>query len=153
MATTRITYAMGKDKTFLPWAGKETRRFQTPGNALWLHGIWTCFFIITGSFDMLADIMVFITWIAYGLGAVGIFILRKKMAGAEWPYKIWKHPFVTILFIAFTFFFLSVTIYNDISNYNKGLQPVINSVLGLVITAIGIPFYFYYRYKLKNQSV
>ena len=56
MATTRITYAMGKDKIFLPWAGKETRRFQTPGNALLLHGIWTCFFIISGSFDMLADI-------------------------------------------------------------------------------------------------
>ena len=153
MATTRITYAMGKDKLFLPWAGKETRRFHTPGNALWLHGIWTCFFIITGSFDMLADIMVFMTWIAYGLGAVGIFILRKKMAGVERPYKIWKHPFVTILFIAFTVFFLSVTIYNDIINYNKGLQPVINSVLGIVITAAGIPFYFYYRNKLRKQSV
>ena len=152
MATTRITYAMGKDKIFLPWAGKETRRFQTPGNALWLHGIWTCFFIISGSFDMLADIMVFMTWIAYGLGAIGIFILRRKMAGMERPYKIWKHPFVTFIFIAFTFFFLAVTIYNDIKNYNDGTQPVINSLLGLAITATGIPIYFYYRRKNKKRT-
>jgi APA family basic amino acid/polyamine antiporter len=64
MAPTRITYAMGKDKIFLPWAGKEHKRFQTPGNAMWLHGIWTCLFIITGSFDMLADMFVFVTWVA-----------------------------------------------------------------------------------------
>ena len=153
MATTRITYAMGKDKTFLPWAGKETRRFQTPGNALWLHGIWACFFIITGSFDMLADIMVFMTWIAYGLGAVGIFILRKKMADKERPYKIWNHPYVTICFIVFTVFFLGITIYNDISNYRQGIQPVINSILGLAITAAGIPLYYYFKRKQNKQAV
>jgi APA family basic amino acid/polyamine antiporter len=149
MATTRITYAMGKDKVFLPWAGKEHKRFQTPGNALWLHAIWTSVFIITGSFDMLADIMVFITWVTYGLGAIGIFILRKKMAEAERPYKIWRHPLVTISFIAFSTFFLGATIYNDVANYRSGAQPVVNSVLGLLITALGIPLYFYYRKKKK----
>ena len=153
MATVRITYAMGKDKIFLPWAGKETKKYQTPGNALWLHGIWTCMFIITGSFDMLADIMVFITWIAYGLGAVGIFILRKKMPDTVRPYKIWMHPFVTVLFIVFTVFFLSVTIYNDVSNYLAGRQPVINSILGLAITALGIPFYFYFRKKKGKHGL
>lgn len=147
MATTRITYAMGKDKVFAPWTGKEHKRFQTPGNALWLHGIWTCVFIITGSFDMLADMFVFVTWIAYGLGAVGIFMLRKKMPEKERPYKIWGHPFVTILFISFSAFYLIITVYNDVTNYLADRQPVINSVLGLAITALGIPLYFYYRKK------
>ncbi len=151
MATTRITYAMGKDKVFLPWAGKEHKRFQTPGNALWLHAIWTSVFIITGSFDMLADIMVFITWVTYGLGAIGIFILRKKMPEADRPYKIWRHPLVTFSFIAFSTFFLGATIYNDVANYRSGAQPVVNSVLGLLITALGIPLYFYYR--KKNNSI
>ena len=152
LATARVTYAMGKDKTFLPWTGKEHKRFQTPGNALVLHCVWICMFIITGSFDMLADMMVFMTWIFYGLGAVGIFILRKKMASAERPYKIWMHPFVTVLYIAFTAFFLGATIYNDVTNYLAGTQPVVNSLLGLLITALGIPFYFYYRRKKKNTQ-
>ena len=142
---------MGKDKIFAAWAGKEHKRFQTPGNALWLHGIWTSMFIITGSFDMLANMFVFITWIAYGLGAVGIFMLRKKMPNKERPYKIWGHPFVTILFIAFSFFYLVSTIWNDVSNYLAHKQSVINSVLGLAITAAGIPFYFYF--KMKNKKV
>jgi APA family basic amino acid/polyamine antiporter len=94
---------------------------------------------------MLADMMVFMTWMAYGLGAVGVFMLRKKMPDAERPYKIWMHPIVTLLFIIFTAFFLSVTVYNDITNYLNHRQPVVNSLLGILITLGGIPFYFYYR--------
>lgn len=149
MAPTRITYAMGKDKVFLPWAGKEHKRFHTPGNALWLHGIWTSLFIITGSFDMLADMFVFITWIAYLFGAIGIFLLRKKMPDRPRPYKIWGYPWVPILFIAFSAFYLITTVWNDVTNYLNHRQPVINSVLGLAITALGVPLYFYFKKKYK----
>ncbi len=152
MATTRVTYAMGKDKVFLPWAGKEHKRYQTPGNALWLHSIWIFVLIISGSFDMLADMMVFITWIAYGMGAVGIFMLRKKMPEAERPYKIWMHPFVTFLFIIFTALFLVITVYNDITNYMNDRQPVVNSLLGIIIVALGVPFYFYFKKKKKDWT-
>lgn len=147
MATTRVTYAMGKDKVFLPWAGNEHKQYQTPGNALWLHAVWITLLIISGSFDMLADMMVFVSWIAYGMGAVGIFMLRKKMPNAERPYKIWLHPFVTLLFIGFTALFLIITVYNDVTNYLNDRQPVVNSLLGIVIVVLGVPFYFYFRKK------
>ncbi len=150
MATCRITYAMGQDKVFLPWVGKTHQRYRTPGNALWLHAIWTSAFIITGSFDMLADMFVFITWIAYLFGAIGIFLLRKRMPDHPRPYKIWGYPYVPVIFILFSSFYLITTVWNDITNYLNNRQPVINSVLGLVITAIGIPLYYYFRSrKLK----
>lgn len=151
MATTRVTYAMGKDKVFPAWTGKEHRRYQTPGNALWVHAAWISLLIISGSFDMLADMMVFISWLVYGLGAVGVFILRKKMPEAERPYKIWMHPFVTILFIAFTFCFLVITVYNDITNYMNDRQPVVNSLLGVLITVVGIPLYV--RNRRTNEQM
>jgi APA family basic amino acid/polyamine antiporter len=149
MATCRITYAMGKDRVFLPWAGKTHKRFQTPGNAVWLHATWTAVFIITGSFDMLADMFVFITWVAYLFGAIGVFLLRKKMPGLPRPYKIWGYPVVPILFIAFSAFYLITTVWNDVTNYLNDRQPVINSVLGLVITALGVPLYYYFKKKNK----
>ncbi len=147
LATTRVTYAMGKDKVFLPWAGKEHTKYQTPGNALWLHAGWISVLIISGSFDMLADMMVFISWVTYGMGAVGIFMLRKTMPDVTRPYKIWMHPLVTILFILFTTAFLVITVYNDITNYINDRQPVVNSLLGILIVTAGVPFYFYYRKK------
>jgi APA family basic amino acid/polyamine antiporter len=152
MACSRVTYAMGCDRVFLPWSGILHARFKTPGNALWLHAIWTSMFILTGTFDMLADMMVFVTWVAYGTGAVGIFLLRRKMPLQHRPYRMWGYPVIPILFIVFSTFFLGFTIYNDVSNYMNGRQPVINSLLGIIITAIGIPLYFYYKRKKLVES-
>ncbi|OQP56299.1 hypothetical protein A4R26_25725 [Niastella populi] len=97
---------MGKDGLFIPWTGKTHTRFHTPGNALWLHGIWAAFLIISGSFDMLADMFTFVTWAAYLLGAVGIILLRRKMPDRQRPYKVWGYPVTPWLFIAFAAFYL-----------------------------------------------
>jgi len=152
MSVARVTYAMSIDKLFLPWTGREHPRFRTPGNALLLHGIWSCLFIISGSFDMLADMFTFISWIAYLMGAVGIFILRKKMPHAARPYKAWGYPLLAGLFIAFAAFYVVSTILNDVNNYNTGRTPVINSLLGLAITSLGIPLYWYFRTVKKPVS-
>jgi APA family basic amino acid/polyamine antiporter len=151
MSVARVTYAMSKDKLFLSWTGKEHPRFRTPGNALVLHGIWASVLIISGSFDMLADMFTFISWIAYLMGAVGIFILRKKMPDAARPYKAWGYPLLAVLFIAFAVFYVISTIWNDINNYQTGKVPVINSLLGLAITALGIPLYWYFRVSGKKS--
>ncbi len=153
MATCRVTYAMGRAKVFWPWTGRTHSRYQTPGNAVLLHAIWSCLFVITGSFDMLADMFVFVTWVAYLFGAIGIFLMRKKMPEEPRPYRIWGYPWVPILFIAFSGFYLVSTIWNDIANYLAGRQPLINSLLGLLITAMGLPLYFYYRKgKMKMEE-
>jgi APA family basic amino acid/polyamine antiporter len=92
---------------------------------------------------------VFITWVAYLFGAVGIFLLRKKMPDRPRPYKIWGYPWVPILFIVFSAFYLITTVWNDVSNYLNHRQPIINSLLGLAITALGLPVYFYFKKKYK----
>jgi APA family basic amino acid/polyamine antiporter len=153
MAISRVTYAMAKDRVFLPWAGKTHPRFHTPGNALWLHGLLATFFIISGSFDLLADMFTFVTWGAYLLGAIGIIILRKKMPDQPRPYKVWGYPVVPWLFIAFASFYLVSTIWNDVNNYINGRVPVINSLLGLAVTALGIPVYRYYKRKKKQPHL
>ena len=156
MSVARVTYAMSIDKLFFSWTGKEHPRFRTPGNALLLHGIWASVLVISGSFDMLADMFTFISWIAYLMGAVGIFILRKKMPFAARPYKAWGYPLLAGLFIAFAGFYVVSTVWNDVNNYNTGKAPVINSLLGLAITALGIPLYWYFmlrrRRRLKPES-
>ena len=149
MSVARVTYAMSVDKLFFSWTGKEHPRFRTPGNALVLHGIWTALLIISGSFDMLADMFTFISWVAYLMGAVGIFILRKKMPHAARPYKAWGYPLLAALFIAFAAFYVVSTVWNDVNNYNTGKAPVINSLLGLAITALGVPVYWYFRVRRR----
>jgi APA family basic amino acid/polyamine antiporter len=44
------------------------------------------------------------------------------------------------------------TIWNDVTNYINGRVPVVNSLLGLSVTALGIPVYLYYRRKKQVNS-
>ena len=147
LACARVTFAMAREGVFFKTFGKIQSRHQTPANALWLHCTWTCLFVISGSFDMLTDLFVFITWIFYGFAAAGIFILRKKMRDAERPYKAWGYPVAPLIFILFSSFYILLTLYADINNYLTGKTHFISSVFGLALTALGVPLYFYFKRK------
>ncbi len=152
LATARVSFAMAQEKRFFSWASTVHPKFKTPGNALVLHAIWTSMLVLSGSFDMLTDMLVFVSWLFYGLSAIGIFILRKKMPLTERPYKVWGYPFVPALFILITFIFLALTLTNDISNYISGASPLINSLFGLLLTSLGIPLYFYFKRSSKQAT-
>lgn len=149
MATARVTFAMAQEKRFFSWTANIHPGFQTPGNALVLHAIWTCLLVLSGSFDMLTDMLIFVSWLFYGLSALGVFILRKKMPNAHRPYKVWGYPFVPGIFVIITLFFLILTLTNDVNNYLTGRAPIINSLFGLLLVVLGTPLYFYFR---RNEN-
>jgi len=152
LANARVVFAMSEAKSFFQFAGKVHPRFRTPGNSVLILGIWSSLFVLSGSFDILADMFVFMSWVFYGLVVGGVFILRKRLPQAERPYKVNGYPIVPAVFILFTGFYLGTTIFNDISNYANGKAPFINSVFGILLTAIGIPLYFYFRKNDKTNG-
>jgi APA family basic amino acid/polyamine antiporter len=152
MSVSRVTFAMGRDGLFFRWTGREHPKFQTPGNALLLHGAWSSVLILTGSFDMLADMFTFTAWVAYLFGAAGIFVLRRKLPLHPRPYKVWGYPWVPVLFIAFAAFYVISTVWNDIARYLAGEVAVINSLLGLAIVIPGIPIYLFFRRRSRGVS-
>ncbi len=153
LACTRITFAMAQEGMFFRKYGAVHPRFNTPSKALWLHTMLICCFILTGSFDMLTDLFVFITWIFYGFAAFGIFILRRKMPDAERPYKAWGYPILPLFFVGFSLFYFVITLYTDITNYIDGKTPFISSVFGLLLTAAGIPLYFFFKKRYPHAEI
>ncbi len=143
----RVTYAMAGESKWFAKAGRLQPVYKTPGNALWLNCCWTIVLIVSGSFDILTSMLVFVTWFFYGSSALGVIILRFKMKDVPRPYRVWGYPFVTFLFVGFTAFFLAVTLYTDISNYLAGKTTLVNSLLGALITCAGIPVYYFSRKK------
>jgi APA family basic amino acid/polyamine antiporter len=153
LTNARIVFAMSESGTFFRWAGKITQRHRTPGNAVLFLGIWSSLLVLSGSFDALADMFIFMSWIFYGLVIVSLFVLRKKMPGKERPYKVWGYPLVPTVFLLFTIIYIISTLYYDITNYLDKKSPLVNSVFGLALTATGIPFYFWFkRRSLKKQG-
>jgi APA family basic amino acid/polyamine antiporter len=152
MASSRVYYAMSKRGMFFENIGRTHPKFLTPANALILQLVWSSLLVLSGTFDILTDMLIFVSWIFYMLGAAGVFILRKKMPDAPRPYKVIGYPIIPIIFIVFAFFFVIFTLYNDIEGYINGRYQIINSLFGLLLCFIGIPFYFFFKNKNNQQS-
>jgi len=146
----RITHAMAMNGQFFKMAGKIHPRFHTPGNAILLHLSVMTIMVLSGSFFILADMYIFIVWTFNIMLMVGLFILRKKIPDKERPYKVWGYPWMPVVVILFNAFYLVITLIDDISNYVSGKTPIMNSVFGLFVTALGIPLYYYFKRKKMN---
>ena len=147
MAVARVTMAMGKDGLFVASTGREHPQSKTPANALWFHCVWACVLVMTGSFDMLADMFIFVTWVFIIFACIGLVLLRKKMPDYPRPFRMWLYPWSLILFTAFALFYVGSTLHYEITSFAAGKIKVINSILGLLITLAGVPFYFYFNRK------
>jgi APA family basic amino acid/polyamine antiporter len=69
------------------------------------------------------------------------------MPHRERPYRVWGYPVVPAIFVGFTFFFLLSTLISDIHSYQTGKTVLINSLLGVLLTLLGIPLYWYFKNK------
>lgn len=145
LASARVYYAMAHNNLFFKSSGAIHPKFNTPGNALIVQAFWSCMLVLSGTFDTLTDMLIFVTWIFYAMGAFGVFILRKRMPDAPRPYKVFGYPFVPAAFVFFASLYVLLTLYNDITAYMNGQTPIINSVFGLFLVTTGLPFYYYFR--------
>ena len=145
LATARVTYAMGGSHPWFGKAGKAHPTYHTPANALIINAVWSIILVFSGSFDILTDMLIFVTWAFYGASAAGLFILRQKLPDAPRPYRVTGYPLVPAVFVLFTGMFLVMTLAGDIDDYVSGKSQLINSVLGLAITATGLVPYLAVR--------
>jgi len=152
MTSARVYFAMAREKLFFRRLGNVHPRYRTPGAALVVQGAWASILVFSGTFDQLTDMLIFVSWIFYALAAISVFTLRKKMPDAPRPYRVWGYPVTPILFVLFASVYIVFTLYSDISNYTSGRSPIINSVMGLLWVALGIPGYLYWNRKSKKET-
>jgi APA family basic amino acid/polyamine antiporter len=149
LATARVYFSMARMNVFPRFIGRAHPRFHTPGASLVAQGFWSVALLFSGTFDMLTDTLIFVTWIFYVAGAYGVFVLRRKMPGAPRAYKVPGYPLVPWLFILFALAFLGFTIRHDFAAYHAAVvagQPaLLNSVFGVALVLAGAPVYFFYR--------
>lgn len=141
MTGVRIPFAMAQDNLF-PFAkffGKVNDKFETPLNTFLFEIILACLYVLSGSFDTLTNLAVFVMWIFFVMTVAGIFILRSKHKHLERPYKVPLYPVVPLIGIIGGIYILISTLVTDTSS----------SLYGIGITLIGLPVYFYLRKKMK----
>lgn len=131
LAGARVYYTMARDGVFFRQVG-ELNRYSVPQRALWTQCLLACIWALSGKYGDLLDMISLGVVVFYMLTIVGIFILRVKRPEAPRPYKALGYPLLPILYLIMggTFCILLV-IFKP--NYT---WP------GIIITIIGIPFYY-----------
>jgi APA family basic amino acid/polyamine antiporter len=152
MTTARVTMAMGEDRLFFAFTGKLSKTKNLPAHALWLHCGWIAVLIVSGSFDMLADMFVFVTWVFIIVACIGLVVLRKRMPDAKRPYRMKGYPWVLIVFALFACYYVFSVIQYEMDAYAEGKIPAIYSLLGLVVTFLGAPLYFILKRRYATRS-
>lgn len=148
----RVTFAMAERKNFFSFAAKVHPKYNTPSGAIIFHLVWMSVMVFSGSFYILADMYIFIVFVFNIMLVYGLFILRRKMPDAPRPYKVWGYPVVPVIVLSFNAFYLVIMLYNDIDNYVTGKTHIVNSVFGLLLTALGIPLYWYFKRQKKSKK-
>ncbi|MBK9107124.1 MAG: amino acid permease [Saprospiraceae bacterium] len=147
LSCSRISFSFFKD---FPVSQKLTTvrtGSQSPSGSLWANTFWASALVMIGSFDMLTDLLIFVSWFFYGMSALGVILLRSKMPDVQRPYKVPLYPWLPLGFILFSFFYLILTIYADIQAYALGQQANIKCLLGFILVLSGLPIYFWKRRK------
>lgn len=139
----RSMYAAGADGAIAKSFGRVHPRYHSPYVSIIVLGIWSSLLTLSGSYEQITSYVVFGSWFFYGLTAVGVIVLRKKMPDAKRPYKAWGYPYATLLFVLIVMWFL----------YNTLLEDTRNAVIGIVLLLISLPCYYYWtRHQKSNQA-
>lgn len=142
LAGARLFQAMSADRLFFKGA-QQNNAYGVPGHALMIQALWASLLCLSGSYNDLLTYSTFASLLFYLVTICAIFALRKKEPLAERPYKAWGYPFVPLLYIILTSLVCIDLVYADIINKTW------NTVLGLLIVALGAPVFYLVR---KKQS-
>lgn len=102
LATSRVPYAMARDRLFFKGLSKISPRTRVPIRSLVVLGIWSSVLALSGSYDQLTDAAVFALTLFYAFVAGSIFIFRRRLPDVHRPYRTWGYPVVPIVYLAVT---------------------------------------------------
>ena len=138
----RVYFAMAKDGLFFPPLAAVHPRFLTPHVSIIAIGLWSIILsLFFGTFEQLFTYVVFGQWLFFGLTVAAVIVLRRKHPDWPRPYKTWGYPVTPVIFILAA---LYIAVSALISQFK-------NSLAGLGIIVIGLPFYFLWKRRSKTS--
>jgi basic amino acid/polyamine antiporter, APA family len=131
----RAYFAMARDGLFFKGLATIHPRYGTPAVAIFASSLWAMVLAATGTFQQLLTYVVFVGWIFYALGAMSIFVYRRRSPDAHRPFRVPGYPLTPALFVISAVAIVVNTLF---------VQPR-EALLGLGIMFLGTPAYLIWR--------
>ncbi|HCL4576164.1 amino acid permease [Clostridium botulinum] len=141
MTGVRIPLAMSQDRSipFSKYFSKVHEKSGTPVNAFIFETVLACLYVLSGSFNVLTDLVMFILWLFFTMAVAGIFVLRTKFKHLDRSYKVPLYPLVPLIGIIGSGYIIISTL----------ITNTFYALCGIGITLLGLPVYSYIKKKNK----
>jgi basic amino acid/polyamine antiporter, APA family len=96
----RVDYAMARDGLFFKFAAEVHPKYRSPGVALIFQCCMGSVMAMSGTFEDLTSLVMFGSWIFYGLAVVSMMRLRRTEPNLPRPFHTWGYPVVPVIFVA-----------------------------------------------------
>ena len=142
LSGSRVPYAAAREGYFFRWVAKVDPKHRTPGASILLLSCWSCVLVLSGKYDDIFNLVIFASWILYGMTAAAVIVLRIKEPNLPRPYRTVGYPLVPVLFILGALVLVISTLFDRRRE----------SLLGVGIMLLGLPFYFHWKKRRISQS-
>jgi basic amino acid/polyamine antiporter, APA family len=139
LTVSRVPFAMARDGLLPSAFAVVSPRAHTPTRAVLLIGVCAMAFALSGTFDLLTDLIIFALLVFNGLAVASVYVLRRTLRAAPRPYRVWGYPVVPALYLAATLYLLVNTL---VATPGRALA-------GVAIVALGWPVYLYYSRRAR----
>ena len=142
LSGSRVPFAMARNGYFFSSLGMLHPKRLTPANSILLLGVWSCVLLLSGQYRQLYTLVIFPSWILYAMTAASVPVLRWRKPELARPYKTMGYPIVPLAFVLVS----GMLLYSTLQTSPR------ESLIGLVLIVIGLPFYFYWRSSGRGTS-
>jgi basic amino acid/polyamine antiporter, APA family len=133
----RVPYAAARQGYLFRALGRVNPEHHTPGVSIIVLTILAALLVLSGRYDDLFNLVIFASWILYGMTAAAVIVLRWKQPDLPRPYRTLGYPLVPLLFIIGAVILLVSTIIDP--------QHRRESLMGIGLILAGLPFYVYWK--------
>ncbi|MBW2495066.1 MAG: amino acid permease [Deltaproteobacteria bacterium] len=130
----RFPFAMARDKLLPAVFATVSPNSRVPTHAVMLLGICAIAFAISGTFDVLTDMIIFAVLIFDFMAVAGVFVLRRRIPVTARSYRAWGYPYLQVVYL------LGIACLT----LNTLFAMPGRSMAGLGLIALGLPVYAYY---------
>jgi APA family basic amino acid/polyamine antiporter len=139
----RMYFAMARDGVFFKRLAIVHPTLGTPAFAIIAIAIWAAVLASTGTFEQLLTYVVFTGWIFYGLGALSVFVYRRREPDAPRPFRVPGYPLTPVLFVASA----AALVLNTLVT-----QPT-RAAAGVIAVLIGTPAFYAWRAGSRRRAL
>jgi APA family basic amino acid/polyamine antiporter len=142
LSGSRVPYAAARDGYFFAPVARVNERYHTPGVSILALSVWSALLVLSGKYEQLFTYVIFASWILYGMTTFAVLVLRRKRPDLPRPYRTAGYPFVPIVFVGVAAMLVISTAFDSPRE----------SLMGIGLILLGLPFYFYWKRARAEKS-